>query len=135
MLILSDASLKYAVDVCLEKKSKIIIVVENSFYVGYVSGELEDIIFDSKGAFERRKSSTYTVYSCKNGSTIMVIKAGEFCRGYRANTVIVQQSIFDTTIVNQVFGPIETLDEFEIRRPREIEKLEVFRKWESAKLN
>ena len=39
MLILTNASLKYAVDVCLEKKSKIIIVVENSFWTRYGLGE------------------------------------------------------------------------------------------------
>ncbi len=118
MLILSEAALRYAVDVCMEKESSIIIVVRNSNDVRRVSKELEDIIFDTGGRPRKEEFSPRNVYyGYANYSTIRIITVWE-SMGYRVNTVIVQEEIFDTPIVNTIFRPIETLDQYEILRKR-----------------
>ncbi len=115
MLILSKAALRYAVDVCLEKKSHVIIVAKYSYDVRQISSELEDIIFDTEERPYKNSQATCIRYYYKNHSTIVIATVTENFRGRRANTVIVQKEIFDTPNVNKIFLQIETLDRYEMQ--------------------
>lgn len=96
MLILSEAALKYAVDVCIERKSNIIIAVSDSMECKCVSEKLDEII-EYKDYFQKKTHGLlYATYCYKNGSVIAIIPATSSARGYRCNVLIIQREILDT---------------------------------------
>lgn len=119
MLILTDSSLKYAVDICVEKKTKVIIVTQDELTLKDVSVRLDSLIHFSNSLFKKLGVlPAYIDYVCENRSSIALRVATDTARGYRANTVIVQQEIFGTPEVNSIFHPIEVLDDYEARKMR-----------------
>lgn len=109
MLILSKAALKYAVDVCTEKKTSIIIGVLNSMECERVSETLDEII-EYKDYFKKKiANSPYMTYYYKNGSTIIVIPATISARGYKCNTLIIQKEILNTPEYKDIFLAMECL--------------------------
>lgn len=109
MLILSKAALKYAVDVCTEKKTSIIIGALTSMECKRVSETLDKII-EYKDYFKKKiANSPYMTYYYKNGSTIIVIPATISARGYKCNTLIIQKEILNTPEYKDKFLAMECL--------------------------
>lgn len=96
MLILSEAALRYAVDICIERKSNIIIAVCDSMECKRVSERLDEII-EHKDYFQKKAPGLpYAIYRHKNGSVIEIVPATSSARGYRCNVLIIQREILDT---------------------------------------
>ena len=95
MLILSKAALKYAVDVCIEKETNVIIGVLGSAGCKRVSEILDEII-GHKNKFQKRSADfPYVTYRYKNGSQIDILPAGTSFHNYRCNTLIIQKEILN----------------------------------------
>lgn len=109
MIYLSNAALKYAVDVCLELPTyKVIVCPELRAKWDYILDQMVDYI-PSKDInicrILKNKSGDYYI-SFTNGSIIRIVPASDSSRGYRANLVVVDNKV-DEDIINTVLRPIE----------------------------
>lgn len=109
MLILSNAALRYAVDICIEKRTSVIIGALNSVECKRVSEILDEII-EYKDHFQKKTANFPCVtYRYRNGSEINIFPATITARGYRCNTLILQREILDTPEYSDRFLAMELL--------------------------
>ena len=112
MLILSNAALRYAVDVCGEKRTSVVIGALNDVWCKRISEQI-DLIIRWMGLGESVQINTahlpYVTYRYKNGSEIDIVPAETTARSYRCNTLIIQKEILNTPKYKDRFLAMEYL--------------------------
>lgn len=110
MLILSNAALRYAVNVCDEKRTSVVIGALDDVWCKRISEQI-DLIIRWMGLGESIQINTahlpYATYRYKNGSKINIVPAETTARGYRCNTLILQREILDTPEYSDIFLAME----------------------------
>lgn len=117
MIYLSNAALRYAVDICLELPNyKVVICPEYQTDWDDIMGKITDYIsLDNINVhkFVKNQSGDYYI-EFTTGSIIRFVLASDSRRGYRANLVIVDSKI-DEDIINAVLRPKEIIQLIEKR--------------------
>lgn len=115
MLFLSNAALRYAVDICLEKdKYKVGIATKGFEKRDIVRQQILDMITGSDCVEHIRNSKYNFEVQFKNGSVIKLILASDSSRGNMLHLLIVDREI-SIDVVECVLKRCELLDWIEYR--------------------
>lgn len=116
MIFLSNAALRYAVEVCAEIPSYQVIVTALTDKLPGVQRELINLANQICGTevYWIKSSCNRTEIYLKNGSLIKVVPANESARGYRSHLLIADRDI-DRETLEAVFYAKEILDVFDYK--------------------
>ena len=113
MIFLSNAALRYAVDICLEKdKYKVGIAIKGEDKRNIMRQLILDMVVGSDCVETIRNSKNNFEVCFKNGSRIKFIYASDSARMNRLHLLIVDRDV-SIDIVQYVLKPCENLEWFE----------------------
>ena len=114
MIFLSNAALRYAVEVCAETERHQVIVAALADKRSEIQNKLIDLVKQvcESEVYMIKNICNRTEIYYKNGSHIMLTPANESMRGYRSNLLIADRDI-DRETLETVFYAKEILDMFD----------------------